>query len=37
MRNSQNPWHAHVYYDMESWDAAQLVHQQISEMVVTGS
>jgi DOPA 4,5-dioxygenase len=37
MTNSQNPWHAHVYYDMESWDTAQLVHQQISEMVVTGT
>ena len=37
MTNPTNPWHAHVYYDMESWDTAQLVHQQLSEMVVTGT
>ena len=37
MTNPTNPWHAHVYYDMESWDTAQLVHQQLSDMVVTGT
>ena len=37
MTNPNSPWHAHVYYDMESWDAAQLVHQQFSDMVVTGA
>jgi len=37
MTNPNNPWHAHVYYDIESWDTAQLVHQQFSDMVVTGT
>ena len=37
MTNPQNPWHARVYYDIESWDTAQLVHQQFSDMVVTGT
>jgi aromatic ring-cleaving dioxygenase len=37
MMNAQNPWHAHVYYDQESWDTAQLLHQQFCEMMATGS
>ena len=23
MKNDMNPWHAHVYYDRESWDIAE--------------
>jgi aromatic ring-cleaving dioxygenase len=37
MSNAQNPWHAHVYYDRESWDVAQRLHQQLSDMLAGGS
>jgi aromatic ring-cleaving dioxygenase len=37
MSNAQNPWHAHVYYDRESWDAAQRLHQQLSDMLAGGT
>jgi DOPA 4,5-dioxygenase len=37
MTQAQNPWHAHVYYDEESWDAAQRLHQQLSDMLTEGT
>ena len=37
MTNSLNPWHAHVYYDEQSWDAAQLLHQQLSDQLAGGT
>lgn len=37
MTTSQNPWHAHIYYDKESWDAAQLLHQQLSDLLADGT
>lgn len=37
MTKAQNPWHAHVYYDQDSWDAAQLLHQQLSELMTNGT
>ena len=37
MTNARNPWHAHVYYDEQSWDAAQLLHQQLSDMLAGGT
>jgi len=37
MSNARNPWHAHVYYDEQSWDAAQLLHQQLSDMLAGGT
>jgi aromatic ring-cleaving dioxygenase len=36
MTNPMNPWHAHVYYDRESWDAAQRLHQQLSDLLASG-
>jgi aromatic ring-cleaving dioxygenase len=35
--NSRDPWHAHVYYDRQSWQTAERLHQQLSGMVVDGS
>lgn len=37
MKNPMNPWHAHVYYDPDSWDAAQRLHRQLSDRLKQGS
>jgi DOPA 4,5-dioxygenase len=37
MRNPMAPWHAHVYYDRDSWGIAELLHQQLSDMLMRGS
>ena len=37
MNNAQNPWHAHVYSDRESWDSAQRLPQQLSDMLAGGA
>jgi DOPA 4,5-dioxygenase len=37
MGNDTNPWHAHVYYDQESWDVAERLHQQLSDRLMQGS
>jgi aromatic ring-cleaving dioxygenase len=37
MTNPQNPWHAHVYYDRASWEIARLLHQQLSDMLTSGT
>ena len=36
MTNAKNPWHAHIYYDQNSWSAAQRLHQQLSDLLVDG-
>lgn len=37
MANEKNPWHAHIYYDHASWNAAETLHQQLSDMVKQGT
>jgi aromatic ring-cleaving dioxygenase len=37
MSNARNPWHAHVYYDQQSRDTAQRLHQQLCELLAEGS
>ena len=37
MTNPRDPWHAHVYYDQESWDIAHRLHQQLSGMLAGGT
>jgi DOPA 4,5-dioxygenase len=37
MTNERNPWHAHVYYDRESWDVAQRLHERLNEMLEAGT
>ena len=37
MTTPNDPWHAHVYYDQESWDAAELLHQELSDMLAGGT
>ena len=32
-----DPYHAHVYYEDDSWDIARRLHQELSDMVVAGS
>jgi len=32
-----DPYHAHVYYDDDSWDVAQRLHQELSDMLVSGT
>ena len=31
------PYHAHVYYDEGTWDVAQRLHQELSDMLVGGT
>ena len=37
MTNPKDPWHAHVYYDEASWSVAELLHQQLSDMLTSGT
>ena len=32
-----DPYHAHVYYDDETWNVAQRLHQELSDMLVSGT
>jgi aromatic ring-cleaving dioxygenase len=32
-----DPWHAHVYYDERTWQAARQLHQELSDMLVGGT
>lgn len=34
---TQKPWHAHIYYEKESWDRAHLLHQEFSDMLAGGT
>jgi DOPA 4,5-dioxygenase len=33
----RDPWHAHIYYDQQSWQLAERLHQRLSNMLVDGS
>jgi DOPA 4,5-dioxygenase len=37
MSTARNPWHAHIYYDEQSWDDAQRLHQEFSELLASGT
>jgi DOPA 4,5-dioxygenase len=32
--NPAHPYHAHVYYDEDSWETARRLHQELSDMLV---
>jgi DOPA 4,5-dioxygenase len=36
MANEQNPWHAHVYYDHDTWDVALRLHRELEDMLARG-
>jgi aromatic ring-cleaving dioxygenase len=31
-----DPWHAHVYYDRDTWSAAEDLHQKLNELKASG-
>lgn len=35
--NPTDPYHAHVYYTQDTWDVAQRLHQELSEVLISGS
>ncbi|HEY6123741.1 MAG TPA: DOPA 4,5-dioxygenase family protein [Steroidobacteraceae bacterium] len=35
--NAADPWHAHIYYDDESWNSAQRLHQELSDLLMGGT
>ena len=37
MSNEKNPWHAHIYYERSSWNAAETLHRQLGDMLKQGS
>jgi DOPA 4,5-dioxygenase len=37
MANPADPYHAHVYYDDSTWDVAERLHQELSDMLVSGT
>lgn len=37
MPNPDDPYHAHVYFDGNSWAVAQRLHQQLDDMRANGS
>ena len=37
MTNPNDPWHAHVYYDRDTWDVAEYLHQELSDMLAGGT
>ena len=37
MANDMNPWHAHVYYDEETWNVALALHRQLEESLAGAS
>jgi DOPA 4,5-dioxygenase len=32
-----NPWHAHVYYDRDTWSAAKQLHQKLNGLKASGA
>ena len=32
-----DPYHAHVYYDRDTWELAQRLHQELSDMQLSGT
>lgn len=37
MTNPADPYHAHVYYDDSTWEVAERLHQELSDMLVSGT
>jgi aromatic ring-cleaving dioxygenase len=37
MTDPNNPWHAHIYYDHGTWNAAETLHQQLTDMLMRGT
>lgn len=37
MTNPMNPWHAHVYYDQDSWNPAVALHRELGEALKNGT
>jgi aromatic ring-cleaving dioxygenase len=37
MSDPTAPYHAHVYYDRDTWDVAERLHQELSDMLVSGT
>ena len=35
--NPTDPYHAHVYYDRDTWDVARQLHQELTDMLVSGT
>ena len=33
----KHPYHAHIYYDRDSWDVAERLHQELSDMQLSGA
>jgi len=34
--NPTDPYHAHIYYDEDSWDGAHRLHQELSDLLMGG-
>ena len=32
-----DPWHAHVYYDRDTWSVAEQLHQKLNELKTSGA
>ena len=32
----RDPWHAHIYYDQESWAVAERLHQELRQLLGSG-
>jgi len=37
MTHDRNPWHAHIYYDRSSWNAAETLHRELGDMLKNGT
>ncbi|HEU5133567.1 MAG TPA: DOPA 4,5-dioxygenase family protein [Steroidobacteraceae bacterium] len=37
MPDPADPYHAHIYYDHDSWDSAHRLHQELSDMLMGGT
>ena len=37
MNNPNDPWHAHIYYDRETWSIAEHLHQRLNDMLMGGT
>ena len=35
--NPSDPYHAHIYYEQDSWDKARRLHQDLSDRLVSGT
>jgi DOPA 4,5-dioxygenase len=37
MANEMNPWHAHVYYDRDTWGIAERLHRELGDQLKQGT